>query len=138
MWRKITGAHGESQRVGSCTPLVDVPVSTSLTGLVIMSDFQPDPLGNASAVATPPVGTEAVAEAFAGLQGRATQVLNAIDDGIFFLDRNGLTIFLNEAGARMLGFTLREVLGRSMHQLSHHHYADGSAFPAEECPILSS
>ena len=103
-----------------------------------MSDFQPDPLRSASAVATPPVGTEAVAEAFAGLQGRATQVLNAIDDGIFFLDHNGLTIFLNEAAVRMLGFTVREVLGKSMHQLTHHHYADGSPFPAEECPILSS
>ena len=103
-----------------------------------MPDFQPDPPRSASAVATPPVGTEAVAEAFAGLQGRATQVLNAIDDGIFFLDHNGLTIFLNEAAGRMLGFTVREVLGKSMHLLTHHHYADGSLFPAEECPILAS
>jgi PAS domain S-box-containing protein len=26
----------------------------------------------------------------------------------------------------------------SMHELTHHHYADGSVFPVEECPILSS
>ena len=32
----------------------------------------------------------------------------------------------------------REALGISMHELTHHHYADGSVFPAEECPILSS
>lgn len=103
-----------------------------------MPDFHSDPLRNSSAVATPPVGTEVVAEAFAGLQGRATQVLNAIDDGIFFLDHNGLTIFVNEASVRILGYTMREALGRSMHQMTHHHYADGSPFPAEECPILSS
>ena len=72
------------------------------------------------------------------LQGRTTQVLNAIDDGIFFLDTQGTTIFVNEAAVRMLGFTNREVLGKSMHELTHHHYADGSVFPAEECPILSS
>lgn len=92
---------------------------------------------HSAALATPSDGS-AVGEAFAGLQGRATQVLNAIDDGIFFLDRNGLTVFLNEASVRLLGYTVREALGRSMHELTHHHYADGTPFPAEECPILAS
>ena len=102
-----------------------------------MPEYPRDHPQGVAALATPSEGTS-VAETFAGLQGRATQVLNAIDDGIFFLDRNGLTIFLNEASVRMLGFTVREALGRSMHELTHHHYADGSVFPAEECPILSS
>jgi PAS domain S-box-containing protein len=65
-------------------------------------------------------------------------VLNAIDDGVFFLDPSGRAIFVNEAASRLLGFTNREMLGRSMHALTHHHYADGSAFPAEACPIMSS
>ncbi len=72
------------------------------------------------------------------LKDRGEQVLNAIDDGVFFLDASGRTIFVNEAAVRMLGFTNREILGRSMHELTHHHYADGTAFPAEECPILAS
>ena len=38
----------------------------------------------------------------------------------------------------MLGYTNREVLGKSMHELTHHHYADGTPFPDAECPILSS
>jgi len=79
-----------------------------------------------------------VGEALAALQGRTTQILNAIDDGIYFLDTEGRTIFLNEASQRMLGYTNREALGMSMHELTHHHYADGSVFPVEECPILSS
>ena len=79
-----------------------------------------------------------VADALRLLQDRGTQVLNAIDDGVFFLDHHGRTIFMNEAAGRMLGFTNREVLGKPMHDLTHHHYADGSPFPAEECPILSS
>jgi len=72
------------------------------------------------------------------LRDRGAQVLNAIDDGVFFLNAEGHTIFVNEAAVRMLGFTNREIIGRSMHELSHHHYADGSVFPVAECPILSS
>ncbi|MEP6990843.1 MAG: PAS domain S-box protein [bacterium] len=89
-----------------------------------------------------PQSTETVDDGVAGalhlLQDRGAQVLNAIDDGVFFLDQMGHTIFMNEAAGRMIGFTNREVLGKSMHELTHHHYADGSPFPAEECPIMSS
>jgi PAS domain S-box-containing protein len=72
------------------------------------------------------------------LQDRAAQVLHAIDDGVVFLDNMGRTIFLNEAGGRMLGFTHREMLGKQLHDLTHHHYADGTPFPSEHCPITSS
>ncbi len=78
------------------------------------------------------------ADAVRLLQDRGTQVLNAIDDGVFFLDHGGKVIFINEAAGRLLGFANREMLGKSMHLLTHHHYADGSEFPPEECPILSS
>jgi PAS domain S-box-containing protein len=103
-----------------------------------MPDFQHDPSPTNAALVTPPAGEAVVADALAALQGRTTQILNAIDDGIFFLDTAGRTVFLNEATVRMLGYTNREALGMSMHELTHHHYPDGSAFPAEECPILSS
>jgi PAS domain S-box-containing protein len=89
-------------------------------------------------VPTKPSSDGQVAEAMRVLQTRAPDVLNAIDDGVFFLDADARAIFVNEAAARILGFTNREMLGRPMHELTHHHYADGSVFPAEECPILSS
>ncbi|CAN5799878.1 hypothetical protein BH11GEM2_BH11GEM2_21050 [soil metagenome] len=72
------------------------------------------------------------------LQDRGAQVLHAIDDGVVFLDNMGRTIFLNEAGGRMLGFTHREMLGKQLHDLTHHHYADGTPFPSEHCPTTSS
>jgi len=103
-----------------------------------MSDFQPHPPTQSPALVTPPGGEAAISEALASLQSRTTQILNAIDDGVFFLDTEGRTVFVNEATVRMLGFTNREALGMSMHALTHHHYADGSEFPAAECPILSS
>lgn len=69
---------------------------------------------------------------------RSEVVLNAVDDGIYVLDHEGHTIFANEAAVRKLGFTLREMLGRSQHALIHHTHADGSAFPVEECPIYAA
>ena len=89
-----------------------------------------------------PIATESVDmmvdDALRLLQDRGAQVLNAIDDGVVFLDNTGRTIFINEAAGRMLGFTHREMLGKKLHDLTHHHYADGTPFPAEDCPIISS
>lgn len=87
---------------------------------------------------TPAAVDAIVAEALASLHGRTAQILNAVDDGVFFLDNRGRTVFVNEATVRMLGYTNRETLGMAMHDLTHHHYADGSPFPPEECPIISS
>jgi len=103
-----------------------------------MPNLQHDHPSTNAALATPPASAAAIDDTLAALQGRTTQILNAIDDGVFFLDTEGRTVFLNEATVRMLGYTNREALGMSMHELTHHHYADGSEFPAEECPILSS
>lgn len=91
---------------------------------------------------TGPIVTESVDmnfdDALQLLQNRGAQVLNAIDDGVVFLDNQGRTIFINEAAGRMLGFTHREMLGKKLHDLTHHHYGDGTPFPAEQCPIISS
>jgi signal transduction histidine kinase len=35
----------------------------------------------------------------------------------------------------MIGFKPEEILGRNMHDLIHHSHADGTPYPAEECPI---
>ena len=81
---------------------------------------------------------EATARAVTLLRERAEQVLNAIDDGVYFLDPDGNTVFVNEAAGRLLGFSVREMLGKPQHELIHHHYHDGSPFPREECPIFLS
>lgn len=78
------------------------------------------------------------AEAIRLLADRGPLVLNAVDEGIYCLDAAGLTTFVNEAATRMLGYTLREMIGKPQHQLIHHHYADGSEFPVEACPIWGS
>ena len=81
---------------------------------------------------------DSAAHAVSLLRERAEQVLNAIDDGVYFLDPQGNTVFANEAAARLLGFTMREMVGKPQHELIHHHYPDGSEFPREACPIFHS
>ena len=97
-----------------------------------------NPTMTSMATTTSPDPQTLQADAVRMLRERADQVLNAIDDGIYVLDPSGKTSFVNEAAARMLGYTAREMLGTMQHELVHHHYADGSVFPREECPIFLS
>ena len=81
---------------------------------------------------------DASTEAVRLLSQRGELVLNAVDDGIYCLDSSGRTTFANDAATRMLGYTLREMIGKPQHALIHHHYPDGSIFPQEACPIWGS
>ncbi len=65
-------------------------------------------------------------------------LLESTGEGIFGIDLAGLCMFINRAGARMLGFEPAEVLGRNMHELTHHSHADGSHYPDTECPIFNA
>ena len=59
-------------------------------------------------------------------------LLESTNEGLYGIDKEGRCTFLNRAGAKMLGFTRYEVLGRNMHKLVHHTRADGSAYPEDE------
>lgn len=62
-------------------------------------------------------------------------ILESTGEGIYGVDLKGRCIFINEAGAAMLGYTPDEVLGRSMHYLIHHSHADATLMPVHECRI---
>ncbi len=65
-------------------------------------------------------------------------LLESTGEGIFGIDLGGHCMFINRAGARMLGFEPAEVLGHNMHELTHHSHADGSHYPDTECPIFNA
>ncbi|MDM0045357.1 PAS domain-containing sensor histidine kinase [Variovorax dokdonensis] len=65
-------------------------------------------------------------------------LLESTGEGIFGIDLAGHCMFINPAGARMLGWEADAVLGRNMHWLTHHSHADGSAYPDSECPIFNA
>jgi len=65
-------------------------------------------------------------------------MLDSTGEGIFGIDLEGRCVFINRAGADMLGWNASEVLGLNMHQLTHHSHADGSDYPDTECPIFNA
>jgi len=65
-------------------------------------------------------------------------LLESTGEGIFGIDLDGRCMFINRAGARMLGYEPDEVLGCNMHALTHHSHPDGSPYPDADCPIFNA
>ncbi len=71
-------------------------------------------------------------------QERSRLILESSGEGIFGTDTEGRVTFVNPAACRMLGFSQEELIGKSSHSTFHHHRADGSEYPPEECPIFAA
>lgn len=64
-------------------------------------------------------------------------ILNSTGEGIIGLDLKGNHIFVNAAAAQMLGYRVRELIGKHSHAIWHHSKANGTRYPEAECPIYS-
>lgn len=62
-------------------------------------------------------------------------LLETVGEGIYGLDTNGNATFVNPAAARMVGYSVEELIGRPMHARIHHSHPDSTPYPAERCPI---
>lgn len=71
-------------------------------------------------------------------QDYLTMVLNSVGEGIYGIDTAGKCTFVNRAGCTALGYEEGELLGKNLHNLLHHKYKDGTPYPEQNCPILSS
>jgi PAS domain S-box-containing protein len=65
-------------------------------------------------------------------------ILNSAGEGICGLDLNGNLTFVNSSAAQMLGYRVRDIIGRHGHDVWHHSRADGSPYPEAECPICAA
>lgn len=79
-----------------------------------------------------------VASVFREFEHENRLLLDAAGEGIYGVDRNGNTTFVNPAARRILGYSLEDLLGRNMHYTVHHSHGDGSHFDQCECPIFES
>ena len=61
-----------------------------------------------------------------------------VEGGVFGLDTLGKVTFVDDATVRLTGWKAGELIGRRMHDLIHHHRADGTGYPSEECPIYGA
>ena len=62
-------------------------------------------------------------------------ILNSAGEGIYGVDLEGRTTFINPAALQMLEYSLDEMLGQLQHAMTHHTRPDGTPYPREECPI---
>ncbi|HEX8821617.1 MAG TPA: PAS domain S-box protein [Archangium sp.] len=65
-------------------------------------------------------------------------ILASVDEGIYGLDTEGRTTFVNPATARMLGWAPEELIGKLQHAVIHHSRADGTPLPEAECQIYAA
>ncbi len=77
-------------------------------------------------------------EAMANLRGQLELIFNSVGEGIHGVDLSGNFIFVNHAGAEMLGWTMNELIGKHSHTTMHHTRADGTPYPKEECNVYAT
>lgn len=72
------------------------------------------------------------------LSHRNDLMLKSAGEGICGIDEDGNIVFINPAGAKMLGYRSEDLQGKPFHQTVHYHRKEGGKYPAEDCPILST
>ena len=78
-------------------------------------------------------GIDAVRES----EDKLRLILDSTAEAIYGVDIEGRCTFCNPACLRALGYErVENLLGRKMHALMHHTRADGTPYPADECPII--
>ena len=75
---------------------------------------------------------------FADLERENQLILNAAGEGIYGVNADGKTTFVNRAAQEMLGWTTQDLLGHDIHAKIHHHHLSGEQYPSHECPIYQS
>ncbi|QDO97204.1 PAS domain S-box protein [Ferrovibrio terrae] len=65
-------------------------------------------------------------------------ILSAAGEGIYGVNAEGKTTFVNPAAERMLGYAAEELVGQDIHSMVHHSHADGSHYPGHDCPIYGA
>ncbi|MDF9842300.1 MULTISPECIES: PAS domain-containing hybrid sensor histidine kinase/response regulator [unclassified Paenibacillus] len=65
-------------------------------------------------------------------------ILNSVNEGIFGMDTQGISMFINPAGAKMLGYEAMGFIGIPNHAAIHHTKPDGNHYPLEDCPIYKT
>ncbi|MEC4672766.1 MAG: ATP-binding protein, partial [Nitrospirota bacterium] len=78
------------------------------------------------------------AEAVARLSQQNRLILDSAGEGIYGIDSEGITTFINHAAASMTGWETEELLGKPQHALTHHTRPNGEPYVREECPIYET
>ena len=103
-----------------------------------LTDFTLKSLGIVADRITTAIGAQMATEAHEKIVKLNEQILASTEEGIYGLDLEGKTTFVNPAAARMIGWKQAELIGISQHDILHHTKPDGTPYPPEECPIYAA
>jgi diguanylate cyclase (GGDEF)-like protein/PAS domain S-box-containing protein len=69
-------------------------------------------------------------------EDRLQLLLDTTVEGIFGIDTQGNTTFVNSAASAMLGYQAEELINRNNHKLIHHTTKNGEHYPETDCHII--
>lgn len=77
-------------------------------------------------------------QVFQDIERENQLILSAAGEGIYGVDAEGSTTFVNPAAERLLGWKAEELIGSNIHFAIHHSRGDGSDYCVQECPIFAA
>jgi formate hydrogenlyase transcriptional activator len=81
---------------------------------------------------------KSIESVFSEFERQNQLILNAAGEGIYGVDTEGKSTFINPAAERILGWKSEELIGRNMHKLIHHSHPGGDHYHVEECHIFAA
>ena len=73
-------------------------------------------------------------KALSEAEEKSRLILENAGEGIMGIDTEGKTTFVNPAALAVLGYKSTDLIGKSLHAVTHHSKRDGSPYPQDECP----
>ncbi len=72
------------------------------------------------------------------LKLRYELILKSIGEGVYGLDKEGNTTFVNPAAEKMTGWSEQDLIGKVVHEFHHHSHEDGTSYPVHDCPVYKT
>lgn len=79
-----------------------------------------------------------IAKVFREFERENQLILDAAGEGIYGVDTDGNTTFVNSAAESILGWRREELLGRNAHTTLHHTHRNGECFHVHDCSIYQA
>jgi PAS domain S-box-containing protein len=76
--------------------------------------------------------------AFEEIERQNQLLLTAVGDGIYGVDNQGKTTFVNAAAEHITGWKREDLIGKKIHDVMHHTHPDGSHYHVHDCPIYAA
>ncbi len=71
----------------------------------------------------------------ATLEAQHKLILNSVGDGIYGVDIDGNSTFMNKAMETITGWKAKDIIGKSQHEVLHHTHRDGRTHLRQDCPV---